>query len=194
MQFLLESFRALWSSLRIFYILVPIQIFVSFFSEKEQQIHSTPCCSYWIPTYATAQLLFIYLGMYLFHIGWGTIHQYPLMEKINIRYLKKEWICGARKIDIGCKSPFVLWQDSNYFQNNEPCLNGGLPRIVNGLVPRGSRQFQRNDHRHGPIVISQSLLGFDPWRPCEMYDLQNKNKQKFSIFWIYIIICWWYLC
>ena len=122
--------------------------------------------------------LFIYLGMYLFHIGWGTIHQYPLMEKINIRYLKKEWICGARKIDIGCKSPFVLWQDSNYFQNNEPCLNGGLPRIVNGLVPRGSRQFQRNDHRHGPIVISQSLLGFDPWRPCEMYDLQNKNKQK----------------
>ena len=50
MQFLLESFRALWSSLRIFYLLVPIQIFVSFFSEKEQQIHSTPCCSYWILT------------------------------------------------------------------------------------------------------------------------------------------------
>ena len=167
MQLLLESFRALWFSLRIFYLLVPIQIFVSFFSEKEQQIHSTPCCSYWI---LTPRHNFLFILRYLFH--------YPLMEKINIRYLKKEWICGARKIDIGCKSPFVLWQDSNYFQNNEPCLNGGLPRIVNGLVPRGSRQFQRNDHRHGPIVISQSLLGFDPWRPCEMYDLQNKNKQK----------------
>ena len=106
------------------------------------------------------------------------------MEKINIRYLKKEWICGARKIDIGCKSPFVLWQDSNYFQDNEPCLNGGFPGIVYGLVPRGSRQFQRNDHRHGPIVICQSLLGFDPWRPCEMYDLKQKKGHFF------IILCW----
>ena len=54
-------------------------------------------------------------------------------------YLEEEWICGATKVDIGSKSPFVLWQDSNDFQNNESCLNSGLSRIINRLIPWSSR-------------------------------------------------------
>ena len=69
MQFLLESFRALWSSLRIFYLLVPIQIFVSFFSEKEQQIHSTPRAAR-IEYLRRGTTFYLYLGTYFTILSW----------------------------------------------------------------------------------------------------------------------------
>ena len=100
------------------------------------------------------------------------------IEKKNT-YLEEEWICGAAKIDVGGKSPFVLRKNSNDFQNYEPCLYGSFSRIINSLIPRSTRQFQGNDNRHRSIVIRQSLFGLDPWRPREMNDLQQKRDISF---------------
>ena len=90
--------------------------------------------------------------------------------------LEEKRVRGAVEVDVHRESPFERGENSGDIENDESGLDGGLARRVGpGLFgrPRRAVEPDAQHHRHGSLVVRQSLFAFNSRTPSQMDCLED---------------------
>ena len=60
--------------------------------------------------------------------------------------LIEEGVRGTVEVDVDGEPPLVSSQHASQLEDDEPSLDGGFPRVIDGLTPRRPVQLQRQHH------------------------------------------------
>ena len=82
--------------------------------------------------------------------------------------LEEEGVGQAGEVDVGRVPPLVRGQNPGHLHYDEAGLYGGLPAVVDGLVPGRAGELEGDDDADAALVVREGLLRLDPPTPGQV--------------------------